>query len=255
MNSGPPDDANRGGGTARRRGYIALWGYRRDAVARRYHQRRYGRASGLLRRAFVTGAVRRALRRVPVAPGIILDFACGSGVATRALIGQRCAVVGVDVSMPMLELARTIGPPAGGASWVCGDIERPPFRPATVAAVLCLRFFAHMPVERWSTVLQRLAELTTGPIIIGLPMRSSSKHQWRALKRRLGFAAKRRPIFHLAELRPILADAGLELTARLWQSPFTDTALVIVRRTSTGVRLAQRCAGGPSTSPPRRLST
>jgi len=255
MTPGTPDDANPRGGDPRGRAYIARWGYRQDAVAHRYHRRRYRRVGGLLRRAFVARAVRRALRRMPAPPGIILDFACGSGVATRALPGATGTIVGVDVSMPMLRLARSIVPAAGGATWVCGDIERPPFRPDTVAAVLCLRFFAHLPVARWSSVLEHLADLTTGPIIIGLPMRASSKHQWRAFKRRLGVPAKRRPIFRLAELRPILAEAGLELIGQLWQSPFTDTALVIVRRLDDGADLVQPSGEAPTASPTRQPST
>lgn len=213
------------------RNYIARWGYRGAAVAHRYHRRRYSNVGGLLRKAFVNRVVRRALRTVPVAPGVILDLACGTGVATRALTCDGHVIVGVDVSMPMLQLARSVAAVPAGASWVCADIEHPPFCPDAAAAVLCLRFFAHMPVAHWSTVLERLAILTAGPIMIGLPMRLSSKHRWRAFKRWLGFAAKRRPIFRLTELRPILRAAGLEVVDRLWQSPFTDTALLIVQRT------------------------
>jgi SAM-dependent methyltransferase len=180
----------------------------------------------------VTRAVSRALHRGGTEGGIVLDFACGSGIASHALALAGRRVVGLDISMSMLQLARTLSP-APAAAWVCGDIERPPFRSDAAAAVICLRFFPHMPTDHWEAVLRALASLTAGPIVIGLPMRRSSKHWWRAFKRRLGANAKRRPIFRASEIAPILSRAGLELTGHLWQSPFTDTALVIARRPAT----------------------
>lgn len=220
----------RGSGSPGRPWYVARWGYRRSATAHRYHRRRYRRLGGRLRRAFVTRAVSRALHAGGTEAGIVLDFACGSGIASHALARAGRRVVGLDISMSMLQLARTLSPGPAATAWVCGDIERPPFRSDAAAAVMCLRFFAHMPTDHWESVLRALASLTAGPIVIGLPMRRSSKHWWRAFKRRLGINAKRRPIFRASEIAPILSRAGLALTGRLWQSPFTDTALVIARR-------------------------
>jgi hypothetical protein len=113
---------------------------------------------------------------------------------------------------------------------VCADIERLPFRDDTVSAVVCLRFFAHLPRAQWKMVLRRFACMTSGPIVVGLPMRWSSKHWWRAFKRQLGINAKQRPIFRREALTDVLAQANLELCGRVWQSPFTDTALLVARR-------------------------
>jgi SAM-dependent methyltransferase len=185
----------------------------------------------MLRSFFVRRAVRRALQTSAVSPGLVLDIPCGTGIATREMLAGGARVVGTDVSLPMLRFARTIAAtPDDRATWVCGNIERLPFRPGTVHAVLCLRFFSHLPPSRWRAVLRALAGLTSGPIIIGLPMRWSSKHWWRAFKRRIGIDAKHRPIFSREVVVAAFEDAGLEINGSLWQSPFTDTALVIARR-------------------------
>jgi hypothetical protein len=117
--------------------------------------------------------------------------------------------------------------------WVRADLEHPPFRTsAHIGAIVCLRFFAHLPMTCWPAVLSTLAQLTAGPIIIGLPMRHSSKHWWRALKRRVGVRAKQRPVFGRDAVLGALRAAGLEYRRRLWQSPFTDTALIVAERRS-----------------------
>jgi SAM-dependent methyltransferase len=205
------------------------WGYRDLEVAHRYDRRRYGGFEGGLRAFFIARAVRRALRLGGVADGVVLDVACGTGVAARAA-GSDVRWIGIDVSEGMLRVARRR---VYGSRhlWVRADLEHPPFRPAAdIDAIVCLRFLAHLPMVRWTPILGTLARMTAGPIIIGLPMRRSSKHWWRAFKRSVGLRAKRRPVFSGETVRAALSAAGLEQHLTLWQSPFTDTALVVTRR-------------------------
>lgn len=216
------------------RPYRALWGYRRSHVVARYHRRRYQRPAGKLRAFFVTRAVGRALRLAGVRRGWILDIPCGSGVAIRALSAPERRPVGADVSLAMLRYARGLRANGPDTPWVCADIEGLPFRDRAFAAVVCLRFFAHLPLDRWPAVLQALVRLTPGPIVIGLPMRRSSKHWWRAFKRQLGRPAKLRPIFRKRVVTAILDTMELQLRHRIWQSPFTDTALIVVQPGRSG---------------------
>jgi SAM-dependent methyltransferase len=206
------------------------WGYRGCEVAARYDRRRYGGFGGGLRAFFVARAVRRALGRAGVRRGVVLDVACGTGVAARASIGSELQWIGIDISEGMLRVARARFRDRRHA-WVRADLEHPPFRAsARIDAIVCLRFLAHLPVTRWPAVLTTLAGLTAGPIIIGLPMRRSSKHWWRAFKRGMGLRAKRRPVFEQAAVAATLRAAGLAFRHRLWQSPFTDTGLVVAWR-------------------------
>lgn len=199
-------------------------------MAARYHRRRYQQPGGRLRAFFVGRAVRRVFHLTGIRRGWVLDIPCGSGVAMGALAGAERYPLGADVSLGMLDHARALTGTERRAAWVCADIELLPFRRDALAAVICLRFFAHLPLDRWQAVLQALAGLTPGPIVIGLPMRRSSKHWWRALKRWLGLRAKGRPIFRKDAVTAILETTGLRLRHRIWQSPFTDTALLVVQR-------------------------
>jgi len=54
----------------------------------------------------------------------VLDLACGTGLATRALAaGGAARVVGVDSSSSMIELARGHGPPDGRLAYVVDDAQ------------------------------------------------------------------------------------------------------------------------------------
>ena len=85
-------------------------------------------------------------------------------------------------------------------------------------------------------VFRVVEERSVAMIIVGLPMRWSSKHWWRAFKRRIGINAKQRPIFSRDGVVAAFGRAGLEISGSVWQSPFTDTALVIARRKEPGGR-------------------
>jgi SAM-dependent methyltransferase len=183
---------------------------------------------GQLRVFFITRALRRALGTAQIRDGVVLDFPCGSGVVAAVVAGVGLRCVGADLSLGMLRFAGA--QPAWRGNLVCADITQPPFRSNSVAAVVSLRFFAHLPLVAWPAVFRQLAALTHGPLIIGLPMRRSSKHRWRSLKRFVGLGAKDRPIFDVETLRRVCADAGIVLRDRVWQSPFTDTGLLILVR-------------------------
>ena len=88
------------------REYLDLYPHRNDAEARS--------AVGLVEQAVDLGGVTRAL-----------DLACGSGRHTRVLC-DRVWTVGLDLSMPLLEVARAESP---DVPYVRGDMRRLPFPP------------------------------------------------------------------------------------------------------------------------------
>jgi SAM-dependent methyltransferase len=69
-------------------------------------------------------------------PGRALDVGCGTGGTTLAIarrLGPAGAVVGVDVSAPMIEAARARG---STATFVCADAQRYAFEPASFDLIL-----------------------------------------------------------------------------------------------------------------------
>ena len=87
-------------------------------------------------------------RAAPQAGERVLDPACGTGIVTRSvapLVGSRGKVVGLDISPPMLEVARSLAP-TGETSieWHEGSGTEMPFPDGSFDLVLCqqgLQFF------------------------------------------------------------------------------------------------------------------
>jgi SAM-dependent methyltransferase len=78
----------------------------------------------------------------------VLDVACGTGVVTRQAaqaVGTTGQVIGLDINEGMLQVARTVVPPAGAPiTWHHGSVMTLPFPEASFDVVLCqwgLEFF------------------------------------------------------------------------------------------------------------------
>lgn len=81
-------------------------------------------------------AVALVNRVIPLAGLDVLDLACGPGRHTVHLRTQRARVVGLDLSLPLLSLARSRG--GGGGAFVRGDMRHLPFRKETFDVIVNL---------------------------------------------------------------------------------------------------------------------
>lgn len=118
-----------------------------------------------------------------------LDIGCGSGRYARALleVGVR-RVVGVDVSAPMVELARQHTAGLDGAELIVADFAS--FETAErFDAVLAMGFFDY--VAEPAHVLDRMRALTTHSVVASFP----SRHLYRTPIRRLRYWLKRCPVY------------------------------------------------------------
>ena len=119
------------------------------------------------------------------AGGLALDLSCGTGHYALALAGRGRRVVGVDVSAPMLRVARAKGAQAKlDIRWVRADASALPFRPdafdlATV--ILGLEFVAEpgRALQEAHRVLK-----PGGHLVVAILDRSGLWTRWRRLKRR-----------------------------------------------------------------------
>jgi SAM-dependent methyltransferase len=205
--------------------YDARWGYR-ALDARRYERRRYG---GLLRRLnlhLLERAIGRALAGVP--PGaLVLDVPCGTGVLGPVLLSRGLRVVGADISPAMLEVARERG---GICAHVRADLEQPPYRPASFAAVVCARFLMHLPATSRPRVLATLAGLSRGPLVATVCHPWTVKRLGRAVRRLLGRRAKRSPRLTRRALAAEVEAAGLRLERVIPVLPLLSEVWVVVIR-------------------------
>jgi len=83
----------------------------------------------------------------------VLDIACGTGIVARTAarcVGRRGTVVGLDISAPMLEAARSAAAREGvSVEWREGSAVKLPFPDGAFDLVLCqqgLQFFPDRPV-------------------------------------------------------------------------------------------------------------
>jgi ubiquinone/menaquinone biosynthesis C-methylase UbiE len=108
-----------------------------------------GHAGGLDLERLVAWGRRRGAPRV-------LDVATGGGHTALAFSGFTRAVVAVDLTLPMLEAARSFvrGRGAGNVSFLASDVEALPFRDGSFPVVTC-RTAAH----HFSAILPALKEV------------------------------------------------------------------------------------------------
>jgi ubiquinone/menaquinone biosynthesis C-methylase UbiE len=151
----------------------------------------------------------------------VLDVACGTGIVARLAaeqVGVQGAVVGLDLNMAMLAVARTLPPPAGAKiTWTEASVLAMPFPDASFNVVLCqlgLQFFPDRPqaLREMHRVLDpgsRVLLSVFGPIAHNPAPQALSE----ALERHLGphASAIKRAEHDLddpAELADLVAGAG-----------------------------------------------
>ena len=121
-----------------------------DSVAQFYAAGRTGYSNELYSMLFQYGLGQRQH---------VLDIGCGTGLASRFFIENGFRVTGVDVSVPMLEIAKERFP---SAKWVEGSAEALPFEPSTFDAAISGQTFHH--VDRKKAIEELLRILRPGGI-------------------------------------------------------------------------------------------
>ncbi|MEM7307390.1 MAG: class I SAM-dependent methyltransferase [Planctomycetota bacterium] len=122
--------------------------------------------------------VERLLARTELAGARILDAPCGTGRLAAGLRPRASALVGLDVSRPMLAEAR-----AAGVDAVQGDVRQLPFPDGSFDLVVCCRLLHHL-AERseLDAVVRELVRVSRGLVAASFWDQSSLP----GLRRRLG---------------------------------------------------------------------
>jgi SAM-dependent methyltransferase len=84
----------------------------------------------------------------------VLDLGCGAGVPSTRRLAERFDVVGVDISMAQLRLARENVPTA---RFVQGDASTVSFPAASFDGVVSLYAISHVPREEHADLFRRVA--------------------------------------------------------------------------------------------------
>jgi SAM-dependent methyltransferase len=84
----------------------------------------------------------------------VLDLGCGCGVPATAILAERFAVTGVDISPVQIERARRLVP---AAQFVCQDMSVGDFPPESFSAIVSFFAIIHVPVQEQPGIFQKLS--------------------------------------------------------------------------------------------------
>jgi ubiquinone/menaquinone biosynthesis C-methylase UbiE len=136
--------------------------------------------------------------------GLVLDLGCGAGRDLASLADSGARVVGVDIAMPMLTLARRRHP-----DLVCGDLTRLPLRDAVADAVWCVAAWVHIGRHDLPHAIVELARVLRpgGVAVIGVQRGSGEAFE---LDPYIGQAERLMVRYEEHEIHEALLGAGLQ---------------------------------------------
>ncbi|HXN02987.1 MAG TPA: class I SAM-dependent methyltransferase, partial [Candidatus Dormibacteraeota bacterium] len=84
----------------------------------------------------------------------VLDLGCGCGVPATAVLAERFAVTGVDISPVQIERARRLVP---AAKFLCEDMSEVDFPPEGFRAIVSFFAIIHVPVDEQAALFRKLS--------------------------------------------------------------------------------------------------
>ncbi|MEV1066046.1 class I SAM-dependent methyltransferase [Streptomyces sp. NPDC050263] len=112
---------------------------------------------------------------LPYGNASVLDAGCGSGRDYVELSSRGLEVLGVDLSMGLLKLARG----AGCQKLVMSDLRKLPVRDASFSGVWSCASLVHMPPPGFRKAISEFERILTPGGILFLTVRHGSGNEWR----------------------------------------------------------------------------
>jgi len=164
----------------------------------------------------------------------ILDLPCGAGRFTGRLAECGFDVIGADISMEMMEVARTgIGNMDGVDGYVRADAEHLPFADDSVDCVLSIRFFLHIDAETRTNILREMGRVSRRWLIIDYRHKYNYRYAMWRLRRSLRLTDAPHDRVSRAQLEREFGDAGLAVRAVLPVTrAFSDKWIVLCEKTA-----------------------
>lgn len=186
--------------------YGARQDYQSDESARTYEQRPvYSGLPGAMRSRTERRAISRAVALLK--PGSrILDLPCGNGRWFGHLSAQAITIIGRDISVGMVNYARSRQIDGVSINVATGDAEAIDLTDGAVDHVFSFALMKHLPVAVQARVLAEFARVSTGTIICSFAVFQPLSRRWWHWKN----PPESWPL-ELQELRSMAAKAGLEL--------------------------------------------
>jgi len=203
--------------------------YKEVAVAERYDRERFSSLPGRVFNALEKHNMRKAFRAVP-RDQTVLDLPCGTGRFSEVLLEEGFKVIGIDISQAMLEVAKRklerFGPRFETRVADVRELARMESQRYDVA--LCARVLMHFPLEEQISFLRSVAELTRRQVVFTQSLSTPYQRLRRRIKRLLGNQPPAGYPITEAELKTLLAGAGLKEVGRLRPMPLVTEAIYVI---------------------------
>jgi SAM-dependent methyltransferase len=115
----------------------------------------FGKLASLVRRSILCRAVRAYTDRYFPEGGVFVEAGCGTGESSSTVRALGRRLVGLDFSLPVLEVARAKGATPYQA-FLRADIHALPFRDDSLAGIWNLGVMEHFPPEEGQAILREL---------------------------------------------------------------------------------------------------
>lgn len=189
-----------------------------EQLARKYQSRREGKHRAEMR------LVERAFRLIPK-PATVLDVPCGGGRVSLFLAAEGYCVTAVDLSLPMLKIARANAAGSDLDVWVeHGDVEALAYSDHSFDAVICFRLFHHFPNKSIrSRVVHELTRVSKRFVVLSYFSPHSYTSMQRTLKAAVTGISCDRYATPLSEIKCYFVAAGFRLVRDFAQMPLLHT--------------------------------
>lgn len=202
--------------------------YQDTSVAGDYDAVRFSSLAGRVFNALEQRTVARCFRNVPVG-GTLVDVPCGTGRLAGPLLALGYNVHGMDISAEMLDVAaRRLQ--AYGAKFTreVADARHVADGARQFDAALCARVLMHFPLEQQIEFLAGVARLSRSVVVINHSLDSAYQRFRRRIKRALGHQPSANHPISNADIKRLLAGAGLREVRRYRLSRLISEAVYIV---------------------------
>jgi 2-polyprenyl-3-methyl-5-hydroxy-6-metoxy-1,4-benzoquinol methylase len=201
--------------------------YRNREVVGKY-DKRYNDLEGRLNYATMRQALHKALAHVPTG-GQVLDIPCGTGIFTWYLSRLGYKTVASDISMEMIDAARTLKREANVIPPVFfeGDIFRLPFTDRAFNAVVCMRFMNLVDRPTRIRAVQEMARVAD-VLIVSYYHKYTFKYASRVVRHRLGLRKPPNPRLSRNSLLQEINETGLQLRRLITVAPMLSEAWIAV---------------------------
>lgn len=190
--------------------------YKEIAVAERYDRERFSRPTGRVFNALEKYHMRRAFKGIS-RDATIMDLPCGTGRFAEVLLEEGFKVVGIDISNAMLEVARRKLQRFGVRfeTRVADVRDLAKQEKKCYDAALCARVLMHFPLDEQITFLRGVAALTKRQVVFTQSLSTPYHRFRRRIKRLIGNPPSAAYPITEAELKALLAGAGLKEVGRI----------------------------------------